>query len=201
VTSTSEKPATETRRAGDERFEVTASVRTQVDPEPQALEFNDVYDRHFGFVWRCLRALGVPPAQLDDAAQEVFLAVHRGLAGFRGEAALRTWLYGIVHNVAFKQRRTVARKGRAEPLLAEPIGVGPGPEEHAQDAQAAEFVARFAAGLDDKRRAVFVLALVEGLPIPEVAEIVGVPLNTAYTRLRSVRAELREALQRHGGHT
>jgi RNA polymerase sigma-70 factor, ECF subfamily len=46
---------------------------------------------------------------------------------------------------------------------------------------------------------VFVLALVEGLSIPEVAEILGVPLNTAYTRLRSVRAELRAALERRGG--
>lgn len=183
---------------GDTPCEVTASAPAPPDVEPQILEFREVYDRHFGFVWRCLRALGVPAAQLDDAAQEVFLAVHRGLAGFRGDAALRTWLYGIVHNVAFKQRRTGARKGRAEPLVAEPISSGPGPDEQAQDAQAVEFVARFAANLDDKKRDVFVLALVEGLTIPEVAQILGVPLNTAYTRLRSVRIELREALQRHG---
>jgi RNA polymerase sigma-70 factor (ECF subfamily) len=127
------------------------------------------------------------------------LAVHRGLSGFRGDAELRTWLYGVVHNVAFKQRRTAARKGRAEPLLAEPIGSGPGPDEQAQDAQVAVFVTEFAGKLDDKKRDVFVLALVEGLPIPEVAEILGVPLNTTYTRLRSVRAELRAALERHGG--
>lgn len=183
---------------GDRRSEEIASRPSQPDPEPQILEFREVYDRHFGFVWRCLRALGVGSAHLDDAAQEVFLAVHRGLPGFRGEAALRTWLYGIVHNVAFKQRRTAARKGRAEPLFTEPIGAGPSPDEQAQDAQAAEFVARFAASLDDKKRDVFVLALVEGLTIPEVAEILGVPLNTAYTRLRSVRAELRAALERHG---
>lgn len=126
------------------------------------------------------------------------MAVHRGLSGFRGDSELRTWLYGIVHNVAFKHRRTAARKGRAEPLLAEPVGTGPSPDEQAQDAQAAAFVAQFAATLDDKKRDVFVLALVEGLPTPEVAEILGVPLNTAYTRLRSVRAELRAALQRHG---
>lgn len=183
---------------GDRRSEETASLPSQPDPEPQTLEFREVYDCHFGFVWRCLRALGVGSAHLDDAAQEVFLAVHRGLPGFRGEAAVRTWLYGIVHNVAFKQRRTAARKGRAEPLLTEPIGAGPGPDDQAQAAQAAEFVAQFAANLDDKKRDVFVLALVEGLTIPEVAEILGVPLNTAYTRLRSVRSELRAALERHG---
>lgn len=190
-------PATETSRSGDIRAEVTAPVIVP-EPEPQPLEFDEVYRRHFGFVWRCLRALGVGAPQLDDAAQEVFIAVHGSLAGFRGDAELRTWLYGIVHNVAFKQRRTLARKGRAEPLLTEPMGSGPGPEEQAQDAEAAEFVIRFAATLDDKKRDVFVLALLEGLAIPEVAQILGVPLNTAYTRLRSVRMELREALQRHG---
>lgn len=184
--------------AGDTRSDVTASVLAQPEVEPQLLEFEAVYATHFGFVWRCLRTLGVEAAQLDDAAQEVFLAVHRSLAGFRGDAQLRTWLYGIVHNVAFKQRRTSARKGRAEPLLAEPPSAGPSPQEQAQDAQAAEFVARFAAALDDKKRDVFVLALVEGLAIPEVAEMLGVPLNTAYTRLRSVRAELRAALAQHG---
>lgn len=189
---------TETRRGGDIPFEQAAPRSPQPDLEPQILEFREVYDRHFGFVWRCLRALGVGSAHLDDAAQEVFLAVHRGLSGFRGDSELRTWLYGIVHNVAFKHRRTAARKGRAEPLLAEPVGTGPSPDEQAQDAQAAAFVAQFAATLDDKKRDVFVLALVEGLPTPEVAEILGVPLNTAYTRLRSVRAELRAALQRHG---
>jgi RNA polymerase sigma-70 factor (ECF subfamily) len=177
---------------------VSLSARNQPGALPQVLEFNEVYDENCGFVWRCLRALGVAPAQLDDAAQDVFLAVHRALPGFRGEAELRTWLYGIVNNVAFKQRRTVARKGRAEALLTEPAGGGPTPDEQAQDAQAAEFVAQFAARLDDRKRDVFVLALVEGLAIPEVAQILQVPLNTAYTRLRSVRAELRAALERHG---
>jgi RNA polymerase sigma-70 factor, ECF subfamily len=181
---------------GDRHSEETDSPAS-IHPESQILEFRDVYEQHFGFVWRCLRGLGVGSAHLDDAAQEVFLAVHRGLPGFRGEAGLRTWLYGIVHNVAFKQRRTAARKGRAEPLLAEPIGAGPSPDEQAQDAQAAAFVAQFAKSLDDKKRDVFVLALLEGLTIPEVSEILGVPLNTAYTRLRSVRADLRMALRRH----
>jgi RNA polymerase sigma-70 factor (ECF subfamily) len=186
------------KRAGDTPSEVTASVLAQPPAEAQLLDFEAVYARYFGFVWRCLRALGVPAAQLDDAAQEVFLAVHRSLPGFRGDSQLRTWLYGIVHNVAFKQRRTVARKGRAEPLVSEPISSAPSPHEQAQDAQAAEFVASFAAELDDKKRDVFVLALVEGLPVTEVAEMLGIPLNTAYTRFRSVRGAFCAALKRHG---
>jgi RNA polymerase sigma-70 factor, ECF subfamily len=164
----------------------------------ETYDFAEFYAEHFGFVWRCLQGLGLPARLLDDAAQEVFIAVHGGLATFRGESALRTWLYGIVRNVAYKQRRTLYRKDRAEPLTEEPIASGPNPHEQAQDAQAAAFLRRFAETLDTKKRDVFVLALLEELSIPEVAQIVGVPTNTAYTRLRAVRGELRQALQRHG---
>ncbi len=160
--------------------------------------FASFYAENFSFVWRCLRGLGVPPRLLDDAAQEVFIAVHRALGGYRGESSARTWLYGIVRNVAYKQRRTLARKERGEPLEVDLAARDPSPEERAEDAQVAELVQRFVAGLDDKKRDVFVLALVEELPVPEVAEILGVPLNTAYTRLRAVRAELRAALELHG---
>ncbi|HEY6080938.1 MAG TPA: sigma-70 family RNA polymerase sigma factor, partial [Polyangiaceae bacterium] len=118
---------------------MTRLAAIQVPAKPaQSLEFKAIYAQHFGFVWRCLRALGVAAHQLDDAAQEVFIAVHHSLPGFRGEAALRTWLYGIVRNVAFKQRRSLARKGRGEPLSDEQPASEAAPDERAQDAQAAE---------------------------------------------------------------
>ena len=191
--------ATDPPAPGDQHFVVVLPALASAQlPETQPLVFTDIYAQNFGFVWRCLRALGVPSRQLDDAAQEVFLAVHRGLHAFRGESAVRTWLYGIVRNVAFKQRRTLARRG-AEPLEDEPVATSPTPLERAQDAQAAAFIRRFVAALDDKKRDVFVLALLEELSVPEVAQIVEAPLNTVYTRLRDVRLQFREALDRHGG--
>lgn len=165
----------------------------------KAHEFEAVYAEYVGFVWRCLRNLGVPDRGLDDAAQEVFIAVHRGLAAFRGDSQLRTWLYGIVRNVAYKQARRIRRKDRAEPIDEQLMSRAPTPSEHAEEAQAADFVQRFALGLPEKKREVFMLALVEQFSIPEVAEMTGIPLNTAYTRLRAVRTEFREALLRHRG--
>jgi RNA polymerase sigma-70 factor (ECF subfamily) len=162
--------------------------------------FDDVYARHFPFVWRCLRTLGVPDAGLDDAAQDVFVVVHRRLAGFRGESSLRTWLFGIVRHVASNHQRGMRRKGaRQEPLQVEHVSLGPGPLERAQDAEAAAFVHRFAAGLDQKKRELFVLAVLEQMSIPEVAAALSIPVNTAYTRLRSLRAEFQTALARMGG--
>jgi len=167
--------------------------------EPEAHEFEALYAQYFDFVWRCLRTLGVPEAGLDDAAQEVFIIVHRGLSGFRGESQLRTWLYGIVRNVAYKQARRARRKDRTQPIDEQLMSREPTPGEHAEEAQAADFVQRFALGLPEKKRELFLLALVEQFSIPEVAEMSGVPLNTAYTRLRAVRAEFRAALLLHRG--
>jgi RNA polymerase sigma-70 factor (ECF subfamily) len=171
------------------------------EASPAALaeaDFHSTYAEYFPFVWRCLRSLGVHDAALDDAAQDVFVVVHRRLPDFRGDSAFRTWLYGIVKNVASNQRRTRARRGDPEPLDPALPSTAPAPDERAADAQAAAFVQEFIAKLDDKKRDLFVLAVLEELSIPEVSAMLGVPLNTAYTRLRSVRGEFRDALARRG---
>jgi RNA polymerase sigma-70 factor, ECF subfamily len=158
--------------------------------------FPAIYAEYFPFVWRCLRSLGV--AACDDAAQDVFLVVHRQLGTFRGASTMRTWLYSIVRNVASNHRRSLGRKGHHEQLPPALACARPGPLEEAEDAEAADFVQNFAAGLDQKKREVFVLAMLEEMSIPEVAEALGVPVNTAYTRLRSVRQEFIRALSSQG---
>jgi len=159
--------------------------------------FDELYDRYFPFVWRCLRGMGVGPTGLDDAAQDVFLVVHRQLGGFRGESSAQTWLYGIARHVASNhQRRDQRKQAPLEPLVSEPAHPDPGPLEQAEEAEAAAFVASFVAGLDDKKRDLFILAVLEEMTIPEVATALAIPLNTAYTRLRSVRAEFERALER-----
>ena len=165
---------------------------------PGAVEaFDDIYNRNFDFVWRCLRGLGVPAAALDDAAQDVFLVVHRQLAGFRGQSSPRTWLFGIARNVAANHRRRARRKqAPLQPLGEEPAHAAPGPHEHAEDAEAATFVADFLGGLDRKKRDLFILAVLEEMTMPEVAAALSIPLNTAYTRLRRVRAAFEKALGR-----
>ncbi|MDD9965158.1 MAG: sigma-70 family RNA polymerase sigma factor [Myxococcales bacterium] len=160
------------------------------------VSFRDLYDAHFSFVWRCLRGMGVPEAHVDDAVQEVFLVAHRRLADFRGDASHRTWLYGIVRHVAANHRRTLRRKGGHAELDPDTPSAAADPERRLQAQQRAAFVQRFADQLDDRRRDIFVLAVLEQLTIPEVAEILALPVNTAYTRLRSVRAEFRKAVRR-----
>src|SRR5262245_7643872 len=69
------------------------------------MTFEDVYEEHFEFVWRTLRRLGVPAADLADVAQEVFLVVHRRLADFEERSKVTTWLFRIATHAARDRRR------------------------------------------------------------------------------------------------
>jgi RNA polymerase sigma-70 factor (ECF subfamily) len=174
--------------------------RGGLEPRPT---FDEIYDVHFTFVWRTARRLGTPEANLDDVVQEIFIVAYRRQADFQGRSSLRTWLYGIVLNVVRVHRRGLSAKHpqslraeqRADPeLLADSAD---GPHERAAKIQAARVIDRFLDGLDDDKREVFVLAELEQLSAPEIASVVGAPLNTVYSRLRLARVEFAKAVARH----
>ena len=156
-----------------------------------ARAFVPVYRAHFGFVWRILRRLGVPNDQLDDAAQDVFIVLHRRLAGLAPEVSLRSWLFGTARRVAADLRRGQHRRERRLQALADVAHEAPRP---GAQAEAVDFVRRFLDRLDPDRRMIFVLADLEGLTAPEIAEALEVKLNTVYSRLRSARAEFERAV-------
>jgi len=166
-----------------------------------AMDFTTVYDEHFAFVWRSLRRLGVPDRLLDDAAQDVFIVVHRRLDGFEGRSSIKSWLFGIARRVAHDHRRRVGRKERTEELretTADPRGATPAHD--AERAEAVRVLHEILAGLDDDKREVFVLAELEQMTVPEIAEAIGINLNTAYSRLRAARLAFDAAVQRRRAH-
>ncbi len=161
--------------------------------------FLALYAEHLDTVWRGLRSLGVPAASVEDAAQDVFMAVHRRLADFAGRSSERTWIFGIVLHVARNHRRRERRKGGHGPFDQEPAGRGPGPDEEAETAESVEHLARLLEALDETKREVFVLGEVEQMTAPEIAEALGINVNTVYSRLRAARLEFTAALQRSRG--
>jgi RNA polymerase sigma-70 factor (ECF subfamily) len=166
------------------------------DPPPTDPGFAAAYREHHAFVWRILRHLGVPEALIDDTLQEVFLVVYRRWDRYDPESSLRSWLYGIARRVAADLRRGDRRRERR--LQAVPAPTAPaGPEQALAQAEAADFVDRFLAGLDDDKREVFLLAEVEHLSAPEISAATGVKLNTVYSRLRTARARFSRAMERH----
>jgi RNA polymerase sigma-70 factor (ECF subfamily) len=162
------------------------------------LSVSEVFREHGAFVFRLLRRLGVPDADLDDLTQEVFINVHRALARYEERNHMRAWLYRICVREASRLRRS-----RRAPLTSLddsdsdiPVAPGPGPEEAMQASQERADFDRLLSVLDDDRRSVFVLYEVEELPMEEVAEAVGCPVATAYSRLRSARKLVLAAAKR-----
>lgn len=161
---------------------------------PRNLE--EVYALHSGFVWRIVRRMGVPEHGVEDVMHEVFLIVHRRLREYDGRVALTTWLYHVTRGVVSNQRRSRAREQRRLELVDPKPAPAPDPEVHSQRRQAASFVRAFLEQLEPDKREVFELVELEGLPVPEVAELVGINLNTAYSRLRAARQLFQRAVTR-----
>jgi RNA polymerase sigma-70 factor, ECF subfamily len=162
--------------------------------------FRAVYDGYFDFVWTCARRLGVPEEAIDDVVQEIFIVVHARLKTLERPASLRSWLYGVVRRtVSSYHRGRNSRKARESPA--------PLSEETANPLQLTPLdltvlgadIKRLwllLAELDLPKREVLILAELEEMTAPEIAEAVGIPLNTAYSRLRVARQEFNELVAR-----
>jgi RNA polymerase sigma-70 factor (ECF subfamily) len=159
--------------------------------------FDAIYAEYFRFVWHGLRRLGVDNASADDAAQDVFLVLHRRLDELDDGVPVKVWLFRVAMHVAKDHRRRARRKGGLDPLDDALPDPGPGPSETAARAEALRTLDRLLDALDDERRAVFVMAEVEQMTAPEIAEVLGVKLNTVYSRLRGARAAFDAAVARH----
>lgn len=160
--------------------------------------FESVYHAHFSFVWRSAKRLGVRDAAIDDAVQEVFVVVHRRLADFEGRSSLRTWLFGITLRVVRDHRRSARRRDPGSEVDPDSLrATGSGPAETAEKAEAVRLLHALLDELHDDRREVFVMAELEQMPMPEVAEALEINVNTAHARLRAARQEFEQALARH----
>ncbi len=159
---------------------------------------DEVYRDQVDFVVRIARQLGVPPAHVEDVVHEVFIVVHRRLPDYEPRGSLRSWLYGITKRVVMHHRRHAqrlqAREQRA-PVPAPPRE----PDEALARRRAAQAAETCLAQLDEDQRVVLVLSDLEGMTAPEIAEAVGVKLNTVYSRLRLARRRFERLLAEHTG--
>lgn len=158
------------------------------------LAFETVYAAHFRGVWRTLHRLGVGRAQLDDAAQDVFVVVYRRLVEFDGRS-LRGWLYAIAVRVASDYRRRPWQR-RSVPLTDVVADSAPDPARASELGESVRLLHDLLAELPDEQRVVFVLGELEQLTAPEIAKALELNLNTVYSRQRAARARFEAALMR-----
>ena len=154
----------------------------------------EAFQRELDYVYRTLRRLGTSASEVDDLAQEVFLALRRCWPDYDQSRPLRPFLFGISFRIASayerKRRREVAFG------IVEVGDLGPGPDDALQSKQARALVLAALDRIPLPRRAVLVMHDIDDVAVSQVASILEIPLFTVYSRLRKARRELEAAIRR-----
>ena len=158
--------------------------------------FADVYQEFEPRIRRYLSRL-VGPTEAEDLSQEVFARTSRALEGFRGESKLSTWLYRIATNVAIDRLRRPGTD-RDDDADVERVTATEGASIDQQLAreEMSECVRGHVDALPPSYRSVLLLSEEEGLPNQQIAEVLGVSLDTVKIRLHRARARLKDSLSR-----
>jgi RNA polymerase sigma-70 factor, ECF subfamily len=148
--------------------------------------FERIVNEHYAFVWRSVRRLGVPAADLADAAQEVFLIAARNLDSIDQE---RGYLFRACTFVAANTRRALRRRPEVmdQQRLDEEIDGGERPDENAESKETRELLQSFLDRMPEELRAVFVLFELERFTTFEISDALGMPPGTVASRLRRGR--------------
>jgi RNA polymerase sigma-70 factor, ECF subfamily len=161
-----------------------------------APDLRAIVQEHAAFLLRTVRRLGVAELDVEDVAQEVLVIVHRKLAQYDARCSMRGWIFGIASRVSADYRRSArVRRERVSDPMPE-TSVAADQEDRLERSRARALLDRALDELDQDKRAVFVLYELEGLEMQEVAEMVGCPVQTAYSRLHAARDRIRERLER-----
>ena len=158
--------------------------------------FKDLYGREFSFVWRTLRRLGIRDSEAEDAAQEVWIVVHRHLGKLDPAGSPRPWLFTIARRVAWRQRRTRARAERKNQALAV-VWRRPQAEPGAH-LEVRQQIESYLNNLPAEQRKVFILAELLSMTGKEIAATLGVKQATVYSRLRLARKRLDSIIGQRG---
>jgi RNA polymerase sigma-70 factor (ECF subfamily) len=162
------------------------------------MTFEQIYETHFDLVWRLLRRFGVSESDAPDAAQEVFLVVHRKLPEFEQRSKVSTWLYGICLRVAAdRRRRPEARiqKSSDDELIDVPDDKNDAYDDLVRR-QGLEQLDRILDTMTFEQRTVFVLFEIEECEGDEIAGLLQVPIGTVRSRLRLAREAFRIGVER-----
>lgn len=156
-----------------------------------------IFEEHADHVGNSLRRLGVRDADVPDLVQEVFVVVHQILPDYDPERPFWPWLFGILYRTAAAYRRKAFREVLDDGSV---IDARADSSKNLDEAIRLEENRRLVLAalqhVELHRRAVFVMADIDGVAVPEIARTLGIGLNTAYSRLRLAREDFRAAVTR-----
>jgi RNA polymerase sigma-70 factor (ECF subfamily) len=167
------------------------------------IDFTSVFRAHAAYAWRLLRRLGVAERDAHDVCHDVFIIIHRRLAHIRAQSSVRSFVYSVCVRAASDYRRSArVRRERLSDDSVVDAGATPRsemPDKVVEHRRLTAFLMAHLERMEDAKREVFVLYEMDELTMAEVAEIVGCPPQTAYSRLHAARKEIRAAFARWEG--
>jgi RNA polymerase sigma-70 factor (ECF subfamily) len=159
-------------------------------------EFEALYEAELDYVWRSLRRLGIRNEDLEDLTHDVFTKAFHRYDTYDATRPIRPWLFGIALRVASDFRQLSRHRHEFQTPIAEPIDEQLPADQRLEDERNRVLLERALSGLTMERRAILVMHDVNGHSMPEIAEVIPLPLNTLYSRLRLARADLQREFQR-----
>lgn len=175
---------------------ITVDTQGELTSETHIIE--DLVHNFYADVFRLAFSILEENSDAEDVAQDTFIAAARGLAQFRGEAKIKTWLFGIAINLC----RSRLRKRRSRMALQHALQSihllhprQPSPEEHAERTELRSQLWHAIQSLDEKHRLPVILHYLHDLSVPEIAETLAVESGTVYSRLHYARKKLHHLLK------
>jgi RNA polymerase sigma-70 factor, ECF subfamily len=149
-------------------------------------------------------------ADASDVVQDIFLKVFRHIGGFKGESALKTWIFKIAFSEILNRLRWWKRRHRyATMSLDEPpngngspasdfvADAAPTPEEVLQSKERENAIQQALGRLSHEHRSIIVLRDIEGFSYNEIADVLGISMGTVKSRLARARGDLKQSLMRY----
>lgn len=180
---------TATRRASTPACSDAELMSRLVAGEIGAL--GELYDRHHTAVRRFLARAASERDDVDDLVHSTFLTAAQSAARYDGRPNCRPWLMGIGAQLLRRRRHSL---GRWWTVLSSLTTLRPASSDPTAALAARSDVERALRHLSEAKRVTLLLTEVEGLTCPEIAETLGIPVGTVWTRLHAARRELRRFL-------
>ena len=163
--------------------------------------FEEIYRKTSTYVYSvAVRILG-HHEEAEEVTQDVFLKVHKNVKNFRFESSFKTWLYRITVNVAFshakKRTKELKRLGDFDMALLK-TAIPHAGAARIEKEENEQLVQRMLRILNPEQRVCIILRDIEGLTYEEIAEVLGININTVRTRLKRARDILLKTFRKRG---
>jgi len=155
--------------------------------------FEDLYKKASGFVYNVALSVTNNKSDADEITQDVFIKIYKNIGKFRSLSSIKTWIYRIAVNTAINHKKASQKhtENREDPETAfRSIAAKERVRDNVAKKDAKERISKLLTILNPDQRACILLREIEGLDYKEIANVLGVNINTVRTRLKRARRKL-----------